>query len=102
MAIGDIVGEILFEIIALIIFHVLFEIAVQILMGVFGLSRSEAEGSAFGFLIVVLFSMIALTVYRRKKLGKAVVLDTDGDGKISAEEEAAAFGIEEGEWWEEE
>ena len=28
--------------------------------------------------------------------------DTDGDGIISAEEEAAAFGIEEGEWWEEE
>ena len=46
--------------------------------------------------------MIALTAYRRKRLGKAVVLDTDGDGIISAEEEAAAFGIDEGEWWEEE
>ena len=102
MAIGEIIGEILFEIIALIIFHILFEIAIQILMGVFGLSRTEAEGSAFGFLIVVLFSMIALTAYRRKRLGKAVVLDTDGDGIISAEEEAVAFGIDEGEWWEEE
>ena len=54
------------------------------------------------FVFVVIFLMAALTAYRRKKLGKAVTLDTDGDGRISAEEEAAAFDIEEEEWWGEE
>ena len=94
-------GDICFVFLFWIALHVVYEIAVQILMG-FGLSRMEAEGSALAFVFVVIFLMAALTAYRRKKLGKAVALDTDGDGRISAEEEAAAFDIEEEEWWGEE
>jgi hypothetical protein len=101
MVFEDLLGDICLEFLFWIAFHVVYEIAVQILMG-FGLSRMEAEGSALVFVFVVIFLMAALTAYRRKKLGKAVALDTDGDGRISAEEDAAAFDIEEEKWWEEE
>ena len=101
MVVEDLLGDICFEFLFWIALHVVYEIAVQILMG-FGLSRMEAEGSALAFVFVVIFLMAALTAYRRKKLGKAVTLDTDGDGRISAEEEAAAFDIEEEKWWGEE
>tara|TARA_B110000014_G_C20078318_1_gene563120 strand:+ start:825 stop:1142 length:318 start_codon:yes stop_codon:yes gene_type:complete len=94
MVVGDLLGEICFDMILLALLHIVFELAVQVLMNVFGLSRNEAEGSALAFLFFVVFLMAALTAYRRKKLGKAVVLDTDGDGRISEEEEAAAFGID--------
>ena len=44
--------------------------------------------SSLCLLLVVLFVIFELR--RRKKLGKAVELDTDGDGEISEEEWAAA------------
>lgn len=112
----DICFEALFELFAWIVFHILFEIGVVVLMSM-GYSRMEAEGmlsSSLCLLLVVLFVIFELR--RRKKLGKAVELDTDGDGQISEEEWSAAgqgnpeegSDVEEsedkseqaGEWWE--
>ena len=100
MAVEEFFFEVCLEILFWIALHVVFEIAVQILMGL-GFSRLEAEGLAIAFVFAVLLLLAAITAYRRKKLGKAVVLDTDGDGRISEEEEAAAFGEGEDseEWW---
>ena len=99
----DVCFEIILEALFWIAFHVLFEIAVQVLMGL-GFSRLEAEAMGFALLFVVVIVLVAINAYRRKKLGKAVVLDTDGDGRISEEEEAAAFDQqhddnEPEEWW---
>ena len=85
----DICFEIILEVFFWIAIHVIFEIAVQVLMGA-GFSRGEAEGLGVAFIFAVLLMLAAITAYRRKKLGKAVVLDTDGDGEISEEEWAAA------------
>tara|TARA_Y100000768_G_scaffold265725_1_gene202930 strand:- start:451 stop:768 length:318 start_codon:yes stop_codon:yes gene_type:complete len=99
----DVCFEIILEVLFWVAFHVLFETAVQILMGL-GFSRLEAEAMGFVFLFAVVIALVAINAYRRKKLGKAVVMDTDGDGRISEEEEAAAFDQENdedepGEWW---
>ena len=93
----DVCFEIILEVLFWIAFHVLFE------MGL-GFSRLEAEAMGFAFLFAVVIVLVAINAYRRKKLGKAVVLDTDGDGRISEEEEAAAFDQqhddnEPEEWW---
>ena len=86
----DVCFEIILEVLFWIAFHVLFEIAVQVLMGL-GFSRLDAEAMGFAFLFAVVIVLVAINAYRRKKLGKAVVLDTDGDGRIAEEAEAAAF-----------
>ena len=116
--------DIILEICFYFILHVLWEIGIQILMSM-GMSYSQAEGLLIIIGILVFFSAAAVTARRRKLLGKAVVLDTDGDGYVSEEEWAEAGqdmdeGTDEGEvgdsaseddatesekdgdWWEEE
>ena len=85
----DICFEIFFEVCCWIIFAMLWEIGIQILMSM-GMSHSGAEGLLIiiGFLAFLLAA--AAHARRRKLLGKAVVLDTDGDGYVSEEEWAAA------------
>jgi hypothetical protein len=100
----DICFEIFFEVVFWIILHAVYEIAVQVLVSL-GLSRAAAEGIVLVSALVVIFLFVANTARKRKLLGKAVVLDTDGDGVISEEEEAAAFDHhhddeEPEEWWE--
>jgi len=85
----DICFEIIFEIFCWIIFAVLWEIGIQILMSM-GMSYSEAEGLLMIIGILAFFLAVAAHSRRRKLLGKAVVLDTDGDGYVSEEEWAEA------------
>jgi len=68
---------------------VLWEIGIQILMSM-GMSYSQAEGLLIIIGIGAFFSAAAAHARRRKLLGKAVVLDTDGDGYVSEEEWAEA------------
>ena len=121
----DVCFEALLEICAWIVISILFEIGVAVLMSM-GYSRIAAEGMLTSSVCLLLLVLgVVFELLRRKKLGKAVVLDTDGDGEISEEEWAAAGqdmdeGTDEGEvgdsaseddatesekdgdWWEEE
>ena len=77
----EVCGQILFDILIIAIIAILVNA---------GMSESEAE-----FTVVItglIFLIITLLQWqiRRKALGKAVELDTDGDGRISEEEWAAA------------
>ena len=81
--------DIIFEIFCWIIIAVLWEIGIQILMSM-GMSYSEAEGLLIMIGILAFFLAVAAHARRRKLLGKAVVLDTDGDGYVSEEEWAEA------------
>ena len=119
----DICFEALLEICVWILLNIFFEIGVAVLMSM-GYSRMEAEGMLTSSVcLIILVLVVVFELLRRKKLGKAVVLDTDGDGEISEEEWAAAGqdmdeGVDEedspsskddasesekdGDWWEEE
>ena len=81
--------EIIFEICCWIIIAALWELGIQILMSM-GMSYSEAQGCLFSIGLLAFFLAAAAHVRRRKLLGKAVVLDTDGDGYVSEEEWAEA------------
>jgi len=77
----EVCGQILFDILIIAIIAILVNA---------GMSESEAE-----FTVVItglIFLIITLLQWqiRRKALGKAVELDTDGDGRISEEEWGAA------------
>ena len=54
------------------------------------MSESEAEFTVLITAVIFLIIFIIRLQIRRKALGKAVELDTDGDGRISEEEWAAA------------
>ena len=120
----DAIFELCFEVLCYLIFIVLWEIGIQILMSM-GMSYSEAQGCLFSIVLLAFFLAAAAHARRRKLLGKAVVLDTDGDGYVSEEEWTEAGqdmdeGTDEGEvgdsaseddatesekdgdWWEEE
>ena len=86
----DVCFEALLEICAWIVISILFEIGVAVLMSM-GYSRITAEGMLTSSVCLLLLVLgVVFELLRRKKLGKAVVLDTDGDGEISEEEWAAA------------
>ena len=85
----DFCFEIIFEICGWIILSVLWEIGIEVLVSM-GMSRSGAEGCLFVFALGFVLLLIVATARRRKLLGKAVVLDTDGDGYVSKEEWADA------------
>ena len=55
-----------------------------------GMSESEAEFTVKITGLIILIDTLVRIWKRRKALGKAVKLDTDGDGRISEEEWAAA------------
>ena len=55
-----------------------------------GMSESEAEFTVVITTVIFLIISLLRLQIRRKALGKAVELDTDGDGRISEEEWAAA------------
>ena len=86
---ADFCFEIIFEICGWIILSVLWEIGIEVLVSM-GMSRSGAEGCLFVFALGFVLLLIVATARRRKLLGKAVVLDTDGDGYVSEEEGADA------------
>ena len=81
----DICFEAIVEICFWIILSVLWEIGIEVLVSM-GMSRSGAEGLLIIIVLLAVFSAAAATARRRKLLGKAVVLDTDGDGYVSEEE----------------
>ena len=85
----DFCFEIIFEICGWIILSVLWEIGIEVLVSM-GMSRSGAEGCLFVFALGFVLLLIVATARRRKLLGKAVVLDTDGDGYVYEEEWADA------------
>ena len=85
----DFCFEAIFEICFLIILSVLWEIGIEVLVSM-GMSRSGAEGLLIIIVLLAVFSAAAATARRRKLLGKAVVLDIDGDGYVSEEEWADA------------
>ena len=85
----DFCFEIIFEICFWIILSALWEISIEVLVSM-GMSRSGAEGCVFIFALGFVLLLIVATARRRKLLGKAVVLDTDGDGYVSKEEWADA------------
>ena len=85
----DFCFEIIFEICGWIILSVLWEIGIEVLVSM-GMSRSGAEGLLIIIVLLAVFSAAAARARRRKLLGKAVVLDTDGDGYVSEEEWADA------------
>ena len=86
----DICFEALLEICFWILLNIFFEIGVAVLMSM-GYSRMEAEGMLTSSVcLIILVLVVVFELLRRKKLGKAVVLDTDGDGEISEEEWASA------------
>ena len=85
----DICFEIIFEVCFWIIIAVLWEMGITILMSM-GMSYSGAEGLLIIIVLLAVFLAAAATARRRKLLGKAVVLDTDGDGYVSEEEWADA------------
>ncbi len=55
-----------------------------------GMSESEAEFTVVITALIFLIIVFLRLQIRRRALGKAVELDTDGDGRISEEEWAAA------------
>ena len=85
----DFCFEIIFEICFWIILSALWEIGIEVLVSM-GMSRSGAEVCVFIFALGFVLLCIVATARRRKLLGKAVVLDTDGDGYVSKEEWADA------------
>ena len=85
----DFCFEAIIEICFWIILSVLWEIGIEVLVSM-GMSRSGAEGLLIVIVLLAVFSAAAATARRRKLLGKAVVLDTDGDGYVSEEEWADA------------
>ena len=94
----EVCGQILFEILVLAIIAILVSA---------GMSESEAEFTVVITAVVFLIITLIRLRIRRKALGKAVELDTDGDGRISEEEWAAAGmtndkqGVSEAgkDWW---
>ena len=85
----DICFEFLIEVFCWIIIAALWEIGIEVLVSM-GMSRSGAEGLLIIIVLLAVFSAVAARARRRKLLGKAVVLDTDGDGYVSEEEWADA------------
>ncbi len=94
----EVCGQLLFEILIFAVIAILVDA---------GMSESDAK-----FTVAITGLICLITVYirlqiRRKALGKAVELDTDGDGRISQEEWAAAgmaneneeLGRAENDWW---
>ena len=77
----EVCGQILFEILIFAIIAILVNA---------GMSESEAEFTVLITAVIFLIIFIIRLQIRRKALGKAVELDTDGDGRISEEEWAAA------------
>ena len=77
----EICGQILFEILIFAIIAILVNA---------GMSEPEAEFTVFATGVIFLIVILVRLRIRRKALGKAVELDTDGDGRISEEEWAAA------------
>ncbi len=94
----EICGQILFEILIFAIIAILVNA---------GMSEPEAEFTVFTTGVIFLIIILIRLRIRRKALGKALELDTDGDGRISEEEWAAAGmssdkkGVIEGgkDWW---
>ena len=70
-------------------FDVLIFAIIAILVNA-GMSESEAEFTVEITGLIFLIITLLQWQIRRKALGKAVELDTDGDGRISEEEWAAA------------
>ena len=85
----DFCFEAIFEICFWIIVSVLWEISIEVLVSM-GMSRSGAEGCLIVLVLGFVLLVAVATARRRKLLGKAVVLDTDGDGYVSEEEWADA------------
>tara|TARA_B100001996_G_C18209037_1_gene419140 strand:+ start:137 stop:448 length:312 start_codon:yes stop_codon:yes gene_type:complete len=77
----EVCGQILFEILIFAIIAILVNA---------GMSESEAEFTVVITAVIFLIISLLRLQIRRKALGKAVELDTDGDGRISEEEWAAA------------
>ena len=77
----EVCGQILFEILVLAIIAILVSA---------GMSESEAEFTVIITGVVFLIITLIRLRIRRKALGKTLELDTDGDGRISEEEWAAA------------
>ena len=70
-------------------FEILIIAIIAILVNA-GMSESEAEFTVLITSVIFVIIFIIRLQIRRKALGKAVELDTDGDGRISEEEWAAA------------
>ncbi len=70
-------------------FEILIFAIIAILVNA-GMSESEAEFTVEITGLIFLIIIFLRLWKRRKALGKAVELDTDGDGRISEEEWAAA------------
>ena len=85
----DICFEIFFEICFYFILHALWEIGIAVLMSM-GMSEVVANVCLFSLVALAFFLAAAAHARKRKLLGKAVILDTDGDGYVSEEEWAAA------------
>ena len=90
--------------------QILFELLVLAIIAILvsaGMSESEAEFTVIITGVVFLIITLIRLRIRRKALGKALELDTDGDGRISEEEWADAGmssdkkGVIEGgkDWW---
>ena len=87
-------------------FEILIFAIIAILVNA-GMSESEAEFTVVITALIFLIIVFLRLQIRRRALGKAVELDTDGDGRISEEEWAAAGMANENEevrgaeneWW---
>ena len=77
----EVCGQILFEILIFAIIAILVNA---------GMSESEAEFTVLITAVIFLSIILTRLQIKRKALGKAVELDTDGDGRISEEEWGAA------------
>ena len=77
------------EVCGQILFDVLIFAIIAILVNA-GMSESEAEFTVVITALIFLIIVFLRLQIRRRALGKAVELDTDGDGRISEEEWAAA------------
>ena len=77
----EVCGQILFDILIFAIIAILVNA---------GMSESEAEFTVVITALIFLIIVFLRLQIRRRALGKAVELDTDGDGRISEEEWAAA------------
>jgi len=71
------------------LFDILIFAIIAILVNA-GMSESEAEFTVVITALIFLIIVFLRLQIRRRALGKAVELDTDGDGRISEEEWAAA------------
>ncbi len=77
----EICGQIIFEIIIFGIILILVDA---------GMSESQAQLTIIITAIIFLIIAFIRLQMRRKALGKTIVLDADGDGRISEEEWAAS------------